>query len=153
MATASRGAARRRQYRRNLPETFPALGGNHGKTRPYAGNRRTPPPMPRLSRRSLLLAALGAGTVALLLWDPLGLADAVRAWLRVASPAAGSVPEALDVVAARRQRLDRLAALRDRQPLLSLASLAAGAGAGLSGGGVGAFLYYRRQIRRGEWRE
>lgn len=86
-------------------------------------------------------------------WDPVGLHAVVRDWLAVAAPIDGTGAALVDGVAARQRRVRRLRTLLDRDPVLSVASIAVGLGTGILGGALGTFLYQRRRIRRGEWNE
>lgn len=90
------------------------------------------------------------GLAALLLLDPLGIRSAVGAWIRVAEPASGSTAEIAATVRDRADAVETLDAALQADPLLSLAILAAGLGAGLVAGSTAAFLHQRRRIRRGD---
>jgi len=102
-----------------------------------------------LDRRTLLVGGLaGAAALLLVVLDPMGLGPG--RWLSVAVPADGSPAEIVASVRARRVRVRRLAAILDRDPLLSGAVLATGLGAGAVLGSVGGYLHQRRLLRRGD---
>lgn len=100
-------------------------------------------------RRALFVGVLAAA-VGFVVLDPIGLVDGLWAWLTVGSPAEGSPAEVASTIRARRARIQRLAAILDRDPLLSGGILTAGVGAGVVLGGVGGYLHQRRSIRRGD---
>lgn len=106
-------------------------------------------------RRVLVLGAAVAAVVAVaavtVRWDPFALEALLQDWLAVARPADGSGGSLVDAVARRQARVQRLGATLDRDPTLSVASVAVGLGTGILGGALGTFLYQRRRIRRGEW--